>query len=266
MSADSIAAQARRYLLDEASDEDALAFERQYFEDQGTLEAIAAAEDDLIEDYLDGLLKAAERVRFERVYLVSPAHRLRVDTIRRLRETAAAPMSDARLSTPHAPIGATLARRPVIPGRLLALAAVAVIALTTSIALWSRTHRTSPPGTADAVGPVATRATPPHVFAFAIPADALRGSGDAVPILVIPPDTDVVALEIPVERGLSAATATVATVGGEEVWRSAATTASPNQVRIEVPAARLRPDDYIVTLMSDTERETGRYALHVRAR
>ena len=266
MSGESIAAEARQYLLNATSDEESLAFERHYFEDQRTLEAIAAVEDDLIEEYLDGVLEAGDRARFERVYLVSPAHRNRVDTIRRLRQTATEAMSESRLAAPH-PRVAAMAPRRRIQARFAALAAAAVVALTTSVALWTRTHHTPPrPGAPDVVGRVSMRGTP-HVFAFAIPAGALRGSDEVVPNLVIPPDTDLVALEISVERNRPAATAIVATVTGEEVWRSPAVVApSPNQVRIEVPAARLPPDDYIVTLMSETQQETGRYALHVRAR
>ena len=58
------AARARRYLLRDASEEESLAIEREYFEDERGQEAIAAAEDDLIEDYLDDALAADERARF----------------------------------------------------------------------------------------------------------------------------------------------------------------------------------------------------------
>jgi len=51
------------------------------------------------------------------------------------------------------------------------------------------------------------------------------------------------------------------------VWRGAATADASRAaaVRAPVPAARLRPDDYIVVLTGG-RRELGRYVLHVRAR
>jgi hypothetical protein len=91
---------------------------------------------------------------------------------------------------------------------------------------------------------------------------------------VIPGGTDVVALDL--ERGDATATvrgarAIVRTVSGDEVWSGAAVVdnlAPGILARAEVPATRLRTDDYTITLFENEAqgRELQTYALRVRAR
>ena len=83
-STDSRATRARRYLLGQATEEERSAIEREYFADAAALDAIGAAEDDLIEDYLASRLERDERDHFEREYLATPNHRRRVETVRLL--------------------------------------------------------------------------------------------------------------------------------------------------------------------------------------
>ena len=57
MIADIESVRARRYLLGDTNDEETAVIEQKYFEDDEAVDRIAAAEDDLIEDYLAGQLK-----------------------------------------------------------------------------------------------------------------------------------------------------------------------------------------------------------------
>src|SRR5579864_5480720 len=79
---------ARAYLLGAVDERDGDLLEEAYFRSAEALETVEAAEEGLIEDYLSDGLTGAERERFERHYLATPARRTRVETIRRL--TAAA--------------------------------------------------------------------------------------------------------------------------------------------------------------------------------
>ena len=120
---------ARRYLLGQATDDESAALEQQYFESQDALDRIAAAEDDLIEDYLANQLDRADRERFERSYLATPEHRIRVETIRRLTARASQSPSTRRESAP--------ATRPGYFARhstWLALAASVIVLA--SVGLW----------------------------------------------------------------------------------------------------------------------------------
>src|SRR5262245_48027158 len=131
MSVGTAPVRARRYLLGDVTDEECAAVEQEYLADENALEQIAAAEDDLIEDYLSDTLSRGERDRFERVYLASLDHRVRVETIRRLMTKAAAPAA-----APPAAKSNVLQGRFTRPVPWLALAASLLAALSISFWLW----------------------------------------------------------------------------------------------------------------------------------
>jgi hypothetical protein len=266
---------ARRYLLGEATDDEGAAIEREYFADERGLERIEAAEEDLVEDYLSDRLTSEERSRFERGYLAAPHRRRRVDTMRGL-------IALAQMSAP-AP-----AARPASPYVWASLAAAALLIVSAG-AWW--TLRTAPaaPAATDArpsrapsapapsstpTGPGVTPASP-RVFAWAISPLAVRSAGDS-PRLVIPAGIDIVRLQLEGgagDRRPAGARARVRTVAGQEVWvgPAAPTDATPGVIaQIEVPAARLTPNDYLVGLFdvdaTGVERERSSYFLPVRAR
>ena len=68
-------ARLRRYLLGELPEEERLALEERYFAADDVFAGLLAAEDELAEAYLSGALSAAERERYERVFLSTPAGR-----------------------------------------------------------------------------------------------------------------------------------------------------------------------------------------------
>lgn len=79
----------RKYLLGGLAEGERDRLEDLYFEDDGALERLLAAENDLIESYAAGRLTAEERERFRSNYLTTPERRRRVGVVERLRETAA---------------------------------------------------------------------------------------------------------------------------------------------------------------------------------
>jgi hypothetical protein len=89
MTPDDNKARLRRYILGALRDDEAAAIEEEYFVDADALEQVSAAEDELIEDYLEHRLDPESRARFDRHYLSTPGHRDRVSVVRGLMATAA---------------------------------------------------------------------------------------------------------------------------------------------------------------------------------
>jgi hypothetical protein len=77
-----------RYLLGDLPELEAAAVEQEYFDDPEKLEAVWAAENDLVDRYVRGRLPRGERELFERNYLKSPKHRERVAVARSLLDAA----------------------------------------------------------------------------------------------------------------------------------------------------------------------------------
>ena len=269
-------ARARRYLLGEADEEERTAIEQEYFAHEDAVDRIAAAEDDLIEDYLAGELSAAERDSFERGYLSTPRHRNRVETVRRLMTySAASAASSSNDTTRAASSGRSLRYMP-----WLALAASLVVIA--AGALWMLSpFRVTVPAVVDnrAIQPSAPATTTPspaaRIFALTVSPVGVRGSAEG-PSGVIPAGVDTVSVRLESDgenRSLTARRATVRTVAGREVWQGpVSTTANPPGIvaRIDVPAASLPVDDYLITLYgtdrAGKESEWAQYVLRVRTR
>jgi hypothetical protein len=268
---------ARRYLLGEANDEERMRVERQYFADAGALERMEAAEEELIEDYVADRLSSEQRAQFERAFLSVPHRRARVATIRALMRAASA---DARVPADNRSAPAR-AQPPLLRRLSLAAAAILLIAAGT---WWvfgvSRGRPTAErPQVAESSAPAASAPaarSSPRVFAVSISPSATRSAGEAGGIAV-PDGTDRVELRLEAEPGdarVERARAVVRTVTGDEIWRGPAATPSdlPPGIaaRVDLPAAQLRPDDYVITLFTATpsgvEREAYRYFLRVLAR
>ena len=283
--------QYRRYLLGAATNAEREALERAWFERADGVDAVSAAEDDLIDDYLCDRLERDERERFERHYLSSPGHRTRVAVLRAMTSAAAA--------TP-----AVKERTSGVAWWAAAGLAAAVIVVVVG-ALWSVSSRLEPAGApADTTAAPATpsaaaprvddgsvprdsapgrrspgpgpRPAEPTVIALAISPILARGADEPATI-AIAPGTDTVRLVLlgePRERDPGGGRAIVRTVAGREIWRGAAVTdagtAGREPARVEIPAALLPPEDYIVQLLGTdsrgTEVERYRYFFSVRAR
>jgi hypothetical protein len=259
-------ARARGYLLGAVDERDGDLFEEAYFQGTEALEAVEAAEETLIEDYLSDRLTGAERERFERHYLAAPLRRTRVETIRRLIAAA------GRLAEPLPAARAALTRP------MLAIAATLVVVAGASLWIAERSRQADLTGRArgeSAASPSPESAAVASTsFAFPVSPTTVRGAQDTH-ALVVPPGTAVVDLQLegegsapPVPRGR----VLIRTVAGDERWQGPVVSSAsrpPGVVAVaEVPAARLRADDYTITLFeidaSGAESERYRYFLRVR--
>lgn len=253
----------RRYLLGEATEAECDAIERVYFADADQADEIASAEDRLIEDYLDDRLDPSTRARFEARYLDSPARRIRVATLRRLRSGGR-----ARASGVHFP-------------RWLA-AAAALLLLVGGLAVrdqWGAREPASAPAPTSGALKQPEPAPPqpdvrvgsPRVFALSLSSGGVRGEPGAEGF-AIPAGTDIVLVRLEREgddRPLRQARLSVRNVGGGELWTGEArpTTEAGRIIEVRIPAGVLVPNDYILVLSgaegTDAGQELDRYFLRV---
>jgi hypothetical protein len=267
MPLDVVTPEIRRYLLGDLDEARAAALEDRYLADPAVVDDVVAAEEALIEAFLDGRLGGADRHRFETHYLASPVHRDRVAIVRALRERPAAVVS--------APL------RPSFYG-WVAMAAAVVLA-----SLWIVSRSAPPPQQVvvppsppplvvrpgpEQAPPIAPTPTPPPsvaraVLALTLSPLATRGGEQATTVKPAGPFDLVLRLE-----GVPAATdraydAELQTVDGRTVWRGRgrAAAASGLLTALRVPADTLTPDDYVVVVTAGGE-ERGRYVLRLRSR
>jgi hypothetical protein len=287
MSLESESARSRRYLLGKASEDECSAIEREYFGDEDAVDRMAAAEDDLIEDYLTDRLGTVERRRFEQAYLSNAHRRRRVETLRALMAAAAAEGSSARAAS-VARTGDVADRSPRVThvARWLSGAA-ALFVLAGALWLFLPSHREQrqsgnrpsamPVPTPERAAP-APQAAPPsssRIYTVSISPVAVRSASDRSTV-VVPRDTDVVVLQLQDEtrgKALVSGSASIRTVSGRGVWLGPVSDGDPPAgviARIDVPAALLAVDDYIIVLLEAGpgrgERERAQYFLRVRAR
>ena len=293
--------QLRRYVLGALTEEERAGIEDEYFKRADVLDRVCAAEEDLIDDYLSDRLASDEHERFERYYLAVPGHGTRVAVARALRIAAASSASAASASIErHERVMSWWEAVRAWPS-LDKAALVATLAVLVAGGLWmlrersetttvsvrtpqpSESPTTSPgPRPADRREPDApsppeappTAHATPVVLALSLSPIHVRGADEPVPV-TIPKGTDIVRLDLQGEPGqppLERGRAIVRTVAGQEVWRGRATGVKGPQrsplVHIDIPAARLRPDDYIVELLDANVnvREAERYRYFFRVR
>jgi hypothetical protein len=259
MSDERDALRARAYLLGATAEADGQSLEVEYFESATALESVEAAEEALIEEYLSGRLTPDDRRRFEEYYLASPVHRRRVEMIRRL-SAGKSPVVTRRPSRTYVPL----------------LAAAAVLVLIAGAATWFslRAPRDEAAQTTQAVPPPPSATVPARrVLDWALSPIALRSASES-PALVVPAGTDVVRLRLDADGAVPPLTrgrVVIRTVAGRDVWEGPIVPDPPSAPAIaaaDVPAERLVPDDYTVTLLavdaSGVESERQRYFLRVR--
>jgi hypothetical protein len=252
----------RRYLLGELPEPQAAALEECYFAESDALEQVAAVENDLVDDYAAGRLAPAQRERFERHYLASPAHLRRAVAARAL--ALAGATGPGRRAEPPATAPAAGSRR--LGWAPAALAAALLLALGT---LWLLGPR--PPGGESAAwspaGPASPAAQDPRSPGPGAPSPAARAStavafalspilsrGAEQTVLSIPPDVDDVVLHLEGEPlGETALAFDIRTVEGKRVARGSAQAAPPSGppraiAIVRVAAALLPPEDYLLGL------------------
>jgi hypothetical protein len=217
-----------------SADEEAL-FERAYLGSDEALEALRAHEDELVEDYLGGALDAADRERFERHFLASPARLERLVFLRALMDRAALPVAADRAA--KAPSRRPRAR---VSGPLAALLAVAAVAGV----LLLRSRPVAPPASAPEPGTGAASAPVPaaaeRTARLELRQPAVRGSDEA-PALALG-DASFAELTAPVEpRGpfLEHRARVVAPDGSDAFVSPWQAVAAGDGLRVLVPASAL---------------------------
>ncbi len=275
----------RNYLLGTLPDAERDAIEHEYFDRAEALDRVSAAEDDLIDDYLSGLLGVEDREHFERHYLASPRHRTRVAVARSLTQR-----SSSAAASPASEQGegwrsfAAILRGWSLPLRLAATAALlAVVAagawLTApdprraDIGPESTPTTQRPPVAPDQ--PSSVEATPPAptVLALTLPPVQIRAPGVEQPTASLVAGIDIVRLELqedPAAAPLRQGRVIVRTVDGREVARAPIVVDPESRApaHVDVQAARLPPDDYIVELYESAAgvRDVERYRYFFRVR
>jgi hypothetical protein len=278
--------QLRQYLLGVLPDERSAALEEEYFVREETLDRVWAAEDELIDDYLGERLTPDEREQFDQHYLASPVHRQRVAAARQLR--AGTPRQDVAHQVTPSRISLASFLRSLFEQPLPLTAAFAALLLAIAIGgAWlvrSRMAQRVEPPTQTAIPPQpgsdkqdpALVAPAPVVLAVSLSPAGVRSAEDSPPV-TIPPGTDRVVVHLESDgppHPFTKGRAVVRTVSGRETWTGPAATEAPARApvfaRLEIPADRLVPDDYIVTLFEIHDRgpetEGFRYFLRIRAR
>ena len=256
----------RSYLLGLLSEEEAGALEEAYFGDPELLARVRGAEDDLLDDYAAERLTGPDRRAFEARYLGPPPLRRRVEAARALRLH---PLR-AEATPPRATVGRRIA---LVPLALAAAVLLAVIALTW--ARWGAGQRPGaspvpearlgpptpalslPPSASPAAGATPRAGSPPSGqlsrLVFALSPTLLRGGGRTTEVRV-PPGSPDVTIELRGDlagaQSQGALAATLETVEGAVVWSGAAQrrTAPGQAAAVVIPAERLGPGDYLVTL------------------
>lgn len=289
----------RRYLLGDLPEREQLQLEQEYFADGELFEAIWDCENELVDAYVRGQLPKQERERFERHYLTTPKHQHRVAVARRF-----VPAADATIVQTRETVSET-ADKPSWWATFLALfsvpqmawgGALALLLLTlggwwyfrqtpveqiaqTTPSVQPSVPVTAPPTTATTPVPVAPSSPPqvspsapattvPAVLAFAL-GGALRAPGEVQP-LVIPRGTKQVRMQIKLEgEAYPRYQIKLRSAGGATVLNQTSLLPTLNRkaVAVLIPASKLSPGDYILTLSGVTStnetEELHQHLLHV---
>jgi hypothetical protein len=247
----------RRYLLGTLSEEEQYRLEEAYFRDDALFATLLEAAEEIAEASRRGELSRSERAAFERRVLSSREWRgrLRAASVLQRLASRAVPAAPAGTTEPPARIPWPLRR-----WALATLGAASLVALL-AVALL-RSGPPSPAGSPGQPGPAAFGGVgqapePPAVgpapaaraVELSLRTAGFRDAGEA-PVLRLEPGVALVRLRLPLARDRheryravvrTAEGASVATVAVER-------DAAGPELIAEVPAARLRPADYILTL------------------
>lgn len=267
-------ARARRYFLGTATDTERADIEEAFVTGDEAFEQMTAAEEELIEEYVHGELNSVDRVHFEQAYLAVPAHRVRVETVRRL-------IAHARSSSS----GPQRARPRRVVWSLPTLALAASLVLVAGVAWWVARQDHLPAESTSAGGQAAGGAAvaggegqvakpEARVFAIALAPAGVRGATEDTGALV-PVDATTISLRLQSDgepTTLVATRVSIRLVSGRGVWQGPVRPASADSpgvlAEVDLPATQLPTDDYLLTLFgadaSGVEREWQQYFLRIR--
>jgi hypothetical protein len=247
----------RPFLLGALSEAEQERLELALLTSEASAHDLADAEDELVEDYLGGVLSAAEHASFETHFLLSPEHRQSLEASRLLRDTL------RQRAHPNA-------RRQPAMAVWASLLAAAIAFVTFN--LYRKVEAPTVPPRAVASGPTSTavpRTDPPRVAMLSLaPGRVMAQSANAR--VTLAPNTDLLRLELLVEdAGLVRCRVTVAAREHGDVWTSDVVQAvrmdGGATVTVDVPTAKLGDaSDYEALVRKEPGREkSGTYAFMV---
>jgi len=250
----------RRYLLGRADEAGSEQFEERFVSDAEFREAALIVEEELIDDYLAGLLSADDQARFDAHYLAGPRQRQELTLAQTIRAYALA----------NAAAGPTVAPEPTWRklfdfimghGGLPALvAATLLLVAVVGLSVWwvSSKHGNGPQlVTADAV---ARLNKPPYNAepGLSVPLTAFldRASGQGQKFAV-PAGIDIVQLQLALPaKSYQSYQATLRVTDGEELFTvgdlSAQQSEAGRRLNLRLPARLLTPRDYTLSLNGQT--------------
>jgi hypothetical protein len=270
----------RQYVLGELREPPRLEIEERLITDPDVFEALGVAEEELAEEYLEGTLSAADRLRFERHYLVNRDRHRHVDFVRRLKSyaTAAARRGPAEVASDWQRIGDLIRFHP-----RWAIAAAAVLVLLMGGNLWfvgwnyrlqgqldqvraqqgrdEQSRRQQQGQLAELTARADTlqkrletqQAAPGQLATFWLTAGRLRGPGSSLVPISIPAGAAHIRLQLQLP-GDDASPYRAVLVGsaGDDLWSQsklkAEATGGPAIVTVFLPTQVLAPGDYQLKL------------------
>lgn len=238
--------------------------EERFFSDTALFDELAAAEDDLVDDYLRDRLPAADRRRLDEYYLASPERAAKVSAARQLQTWMAGQRKEKAVALSW---WERLAASLQMPAWALGTAAAALLVAAGSWLVLMKQNAppaplppvaqqqpqqpavTPPTPTPPVPPPAPAKAARPALFAFTLLPGATRGAGDSdLQRVQLPTDAIAARMTLGLEQPptLSAYRVAIETVEGRAVWQGAAQAGPGNQLRATVPVERLRAGDYLV--------------------
>ena len=241
----------RRYLLGDLPDEQAQRFEEEFFADDEQFSELLAAEDDLIDAFLEKRLSAADRQRFESRFLTTERGRQKIALGSLLRPA----LREQSVAMPWIAVAAIVAVLVIAAGLVRELATTrshideleheraslrsGMAALTTQMKQLQTAAAHSP--------------EPPKVFSIMLQG-LERGTSSAT--MILPADAAAADLWLVLPRdAYPRYSATLQTVDGAPLWHQSSLTSRPVDGRkgilLQVPASMLQPHTFTIAVSGE---------------
>jgi hypothetical protein len=245
----------REYLLGAIDEPYKEIVEQAYLTDETENERLSLAEEELIEDYLDGILSPAERERFELFFLLSPQHQQSVAITSSLRKAGREERAETRLRwwSQSRPFHLPALAIPAIMGLVIVLTAASVVLYTQNARLHrglrSMEQRPSTRSTATSPQLPVPQQRIPVTQAILLRPGLTREFAGTTPQVQVPAGAETVEFDLQIPAwDYSSYYAVLRTAGGSELWSQALLAqsgrAAEPTVRISVPASLLEAGDY----------------------
>jgi hypothetical protein len=236
----------RRYLLSDVTPEEQAFVEDRIAESADFAEALAALEEELIVQHLQGKLPVGARARFDDAFLSSEAGRRRVEEVAAFRDLVSG--LEAAPANAAAPVDAP-SRGAVIPGWAWAIAALVVLAVG-GFLLLSRPRAIAPAAAGVSRTPV--------MVTLQLAPGLTRSESRNDNVFSIAAGTDLVELILDAGDGGGSASlrASLRRVSEAPLPITTTPARAGRTVSLVIPATTLAPGDYILTLMTGPQDET----------